>query len=192
MARDDQEDAARARDRDALSDPDSVSRRFRWCEPAISGRRFPRPIWRGAVVLLQLDHASLSAGAADRGRHGTVHCGRRIFASAIRSHRDGEGNLVHGSGGSQSREGRYGPDDRRRDARRGPDAHGDERRRALCRRRRSVVPNEAPRAGGNAAGTTDARRDVRSRTRYGASLRSAAVGSSHVVRHARSVRRARR
>ena len=44
------------------------------------GGVFPGPVRRGAHLLLQLDHAALSARAADRRRDGTVHRRRRVPA----------------------------------------------------------------------------------------------------------------
>ena len=46
VARDDHQDAARAGDRDALPHPDHLPRRLGGREPAVPGRRLPRPVRR--------------------------------------------------------------------------------------------------------------------------------------------------
>ena len=146
VAGDDHEDPARAGDRDALPHPDRLPRRFRRREPAVPGRRLPGPVRREPHLLLQLDHAAVSARAADRRRDGPVHRRRRVPAGAVRRDRDGEGNVVHGTRRPEPREGRDRPDDRRRDARRRRHAHRDQRRRALRGGRRRRVPREAARS----------------------------------------------
>ena len=137
------------------------------------GGVFPGPVRRGAHLLLQLDHAPLSAGSADRGGDGAVHRRRRVSAGAVRRDPDGEGHVVHGTRRPEPREGRDGPDDRRRDARRRGDAHRDQRRRALRGRRRRRVPREDPRARRAAAARSRPRMPERRRSR--ATAPSAAV-----------------
>ena len=146
VARDDQEDAARAGDRDALPHPDHLPRRLGGRESAVPGRRVPRAVRREPALLLQLDHAAIPAHSAARRGDGAVHRRRRVSARALRPDRHGEGHVVHGARRPEPREGRDRPDDRRRDARRRGDAHRDQRRRALRGGRRRRVPRQAARA----------------------------------------------
>ena len=109
VARDDQEDPACPGDRDALRDSDCVSCRFRWCESAVPGRRVSGPVRRKSNLLLQLGDAPLPAHPADRSGDGSVHRGRRLSTGALRRDPDGEGDFVHGTRWTQSRERRDRP-----------------------------------------------------------------------------------
>ncbi len=83
VARDDQEDSARAGDRDAIACADYLSRRFRGRESSVPGRCVSGPVRRFEDLLLQLDHAPLFKSAADLGGDGTMHSRRRLFAGIV-------------------------------------------------------------------------------------------------------------
>ena len=151
VAGDDSEDAARAGDRDALPDPDRLPGGFRGGEPPLSGGRLSGPVRCGPPLLLQLDHAALSAHSAARRGDGPLHRGRRVPARALRRHRDGRGDQLHGARGAQPREGRDRAQRRGRGAGRRARAHHGVRSRALPGRRRPGVPHQAARAGARAA-----------------------------------------
>ena len=110
------------------ADPDRLPGGQRRREPAVSGRRLPRPVRRGPDLLLQLDHAALPARAADQRGDGELHRRRRVPAGALRRDLHGGGHQLHGARRPQPGEGRHRPDDRRRDA----------------RRRRARTPRSAP------------------------------------------------
>src|SRR6266571_686405 len=108
VAGDDQKDPARAGDRDAAARPYHLPRGLGGRELAVSGRRVPRSVRRGADLLLQLHHATLPQGAADRGRDGTVHRRRGVPAGALRRNLHGRGHVVHGARGTEPGERRPG------------------------------------------------------------------------------------
>ena len=132
-------------------------------ESSLSGRRVPRPVRRRPDLLLQLDHAPLSARAADRRGDGAVHRRRRVPAGALRRDLHGRRHVLHGTGRSQSGEGRHRADRGRGNARRRDDAHGGQRRRALSRQDRRAVPRDDARVHRPAARMRPIRRRTRAR-----------------------------
>ena len=112
VAGNDQENSARARDRDALTRADHLSRRFGRRQSALSGRSIPGTVRRVAHLLLQLDHAPLSEGAADFRGDGAVHRGWRLSPRVVGHHHHGRWHVVQGFGRREPREGRHGPDNR--------------------------------------------------------------------------------
>src|SRR3989440_12877790 len=189
VARDDSQDPPRPGDRDAPADPDHLPGGFRGREPALPGRRVPRAVRRGADLLLQLDHAPLPAGAADRRRDGSVHRGRRLPAGPVGRDLHGRRHVVHGTGGTQSREGRDGTGGGRGVARRCPHAHQRQRRGALPHERRQGLPRAHPRvriAAPPAGPPPGAGRQAQAQPQ--GPVRPAPVGPSHELRHARRAR----
>ena len=118
VAGDDQEDPARAGNRDALARADYLSGRFGRRESSLSGRRVSRSVWRVANLLLQLAHAPISEDSADFGGDGTMHRRRRISAGAFGRHHHGRRHIVYGPGRRESRKRCDRSNDRQRNARR--------------------------------------------------------------------------
>jgi len=185
VAGDHSEDPPRSGDRDAPAGPDRVPGRFRGRESAVPGRGVPRAVRSGAHLLLQLDHAPLPPGAADRRRDGSVHRGRSVPARPVGRDLHGRRHVVHGTGGTKPGEGRDGTGGGRGIARWRPHPHQRQRRGALSHPRRQRLPRAHPRlriAPPPARPTTGGRRQAEAR-RQGP-VRPAAIRSPHELRRA--------
>jgi acetyl-CoA carboxylase carboxyltransferase component len=79
-----------------------------WRQSSLPGWCFPGAVRSGAHLLLQLDHAAVPQGSADRCSYGAMHRGWRIPAGAVGRHHHGGRHIVHGPRRSQPGEGATG------------------------------------------------------------------------------------